>query len=875
MALKGRIALSNFSTGRDATYQILKGTGGIFVEGNNVAEVFIYLPTLSIVSFVSATYKRNSMSIGLRAQLKDVNNGDVGPSSHILWDDPTSETVNTWQTRSTTLAPGHHPSIVDHVAFQAGWNFGKGWLDDLIVEYKPGDLNANRNTGESDCDIARTGTSSVGNPIEVRGGEKREHIVDLQVNSPGAPLTFERRYRHTKRDDFDQMGLGWIHNHLIELIPPQSGEIMVQIATGGEAYFTETDPVNNPDHYDGVAGVDSFIDWDGVAQEYRLETPARNIYVFDSAGKLLSRTFANGEVWRYNYDGNDRLSEVADDYSRKLIFSYYSGLIGADAFKNDQLWRVGDHTASGLNGGSPSGRYIEFDYVSEKDDGVEVTTPRALLSSVADVRGEGWLYDYYGQDSGENDSNLLNILTRRESPDVDVTGNGNNDGVITLEEIAYTLNVGGVITDINQKRGGNLLETDFAFQPNGDNLTTESVAGQVTTHHFQGEVFAGSELPGANGAFATQIQNTTYRPFSNTDANGNATLLGWDTNGKLLDWIIDPLGNQIVFEYDTDERLTTSTDAEGRKTAYTYGDINNPRQPTQIDVLDVDGITLLRRQTFSYDTKGRVLSEKTLDPADGITVLQEVTRTYYTVGDGNGLLHQVTQKDIGGTNDVTTTFTYDSAGRVIKTQQNSNFGSCDVAFTVYDPAGNVLASICNYDPGLNPDPTTAAEAAALYDPSQPDKNRVTTHAYDSLGRRVSTTINAASNTEQTILTLYDALDRVIRTISNYKVQGTSAPGDWVFENGAWKTGPGGATISHGADETENIISDTDYNDRGFVRLQRDVLGNATLFGYDAAGRLIKTVQNASQPAYNNDYSGTSPDPELANYNPNANAAQDI
>jgi YD repeat-containing protein len=40
-----------------------------------------------------------------------------------------------------------------------------------------------------------------------------------------------------------------------------------------------------------------------------------------------------------------------------------------------------------------------------------------------------------------------------------------------------------------------------------------------------------------------------------------------------------------------------------------------------------------------------------------------------------------------------------------------------------------------------------------------------------------------------------------------------------------------------------------------VRLRRDALGNVTLYGYDVADRLIKTVQFASQPDYNNDTDG--------------------
>ena len=71
------------------------------------------------------------------------------------------------------------------------------------------------------------------------------------------------------------------------------------------------------------------------------------------------------------------------------------------------------------------------------------------------------------------------------------------------------------------------------------------------------------------------------------------------------------------------------------------------------------------------------------------------------------------------------------------------------------------------------------------------------------------------------------------------------------------------------------MTDTAYNTRGLVRKQVDVLGNVTLYGYDDADRLVKTIQNASQTSYNNDYSGAGFDPILANYIPNSSADQDI
>lgn len=284
----------------------------------------------------------------------------------------------------------------------------------------------------------------------------------------------------------------------------------------------------------------------------------------------------------------------------------------------------------------------------------------------------------------------------------------------------------------------------------------------------------------------------------------------------------------------------------------------------------------LRWQEFVYDHRGHILAEQVVNPEDAV-LAQEVTRCYHATGPASGLLQEVVQKDQDNLSNITTNYTYDSVGRVVQTQRHNTFGSCEVSYTVYDAAGDVLASICNYDSGTHAPPTTAEEAAALYDDADPDKNQVTAYRYDDAGRRVEATANAGADHAVTTLTLYDTLSRVTRTITHYHPQGSSDPAAWVWVSDHWEDGNSNP-VSHGADNTQNIIADTAYNQRGQVRLQRDVLGSVILYGYDAAGRQVKVVRSASVPDYNNDYAGTVPnqaDPDLSNYSAVIAPARDI
>ena len=94
-------------------------------------------------------------------------------------------------------------------------------------------------------------------------------------------------------------------------------------------------------------------------------------------------------------------------------------------------------------------------------------------------------------------------------------------------------------------------------------------------------------------------------------------------------------------------------------------------------------------------------------------------------------------------------------------------------------------------------------------------------AQDALGRRIAATAFAGASFAQTSRTVYDALGRATRTVQNYDATGLSNahPADWVWSaaNARWEDGAGNA-VSHGGDNTKNLISDTAYHMRGLARM---------------------------------------------------------
>jgi len=440
-------------------------------------------------------------------------------------------------------------------------------------------------------------------PVDLQTGEKLEIVSDLTVNTPAGALTFTRSFRQSKRDDadFQFMGLGWIHNHqwsLLENPPGNPDVIEVHMDNGTTVFFTRVGASNR---YQGDPGLAAYIDVDpgSSTARYTLVGTDQTRHIFDDQQQLRSRISALGEVWAYDYYtagmAVNKLREVADSYGRRLHFSYIDAL---GQYDHLQAWRVGDHSANGLDGVNPTGRYVEFTFTTEKSNGVDVPSPRALLHKVKDARGQEWTYTYYGQQPGETIIEQLNFLMAVSSPAVDTTGDGLTDGVLTIKDLVYTLS-GDTVTNIVERLGfvqgadpnTALLKTALAFQPDEENITTEETAGQTTTHVFANGVYAGPEDPANH--FHRQSLDLQYRPWKQTDANGHATFLQWSADGKHLEQIADPLGHRTQFEYDGADRLVASRDAEGRETLYGYEDPTNPRQPTLAAVaVDAEGISI-------------------------------------------------------------------------------------------------------------------------------------------------------------------------------------------------------------------------------------------------------------------------------------------
>ena len=448
--------------------------------------------------------------------------------------------------------------------------------------------------------------------------------------------------------------------------------------------------------------------------------------------RLLTLQDPQGNLTTFDYDSRGYLGMAGDPTDQRYL-----------DFTHDPQGRltvITDHT----------GRSVEYGY-DDLDN----------LTVVTDTRGLEWTYVYTSAGTG---SHLLHQIIDPDGRTVEKTffddqgratrqldGEGR-----TMAEIAYST-VGGneirvvteagkVYTDTYNARG--LLENQV------DSL------GNETSHDFD-DAFNRNYSEDGNGNATIYTRTPLGQTTAITDAQGNVTTFEYDDRNNLTR-SVDARGTETTYAYDTRNNIISTTNHLGHSTRYTYN--ANGRQTSVTDenghttrygydaigqrTVITDALGNVTR--YEYDAVGRLV--RTVD------ALGKVTLNEYDGGDN---LVKVTENYLAGQPqnyqneyNLVTEYTYDGAGRRVTTTDTLG----RVSRSVYDDAGRLLRSIQNEHP---------TETAQNY---QNEYNLITEYVYDAAGNQVATidTLGRETRTE------YDALNRVERTIVNY-VDGSYNP----------------------------------------------------------------------------------------------------
>ena len=556
-------------------------------------------------------------------------------------------------------------------------------------------------------------------------------------------------------------------------------------------------------------------------------------------GKAVSLTETSGTKKIFGYDGNDRLTSVADGFGRSLTYTWD----GTDG----QIDSVSDGT-----------RTVTFGYNAGN------------LTSFTDLEGKIWTYEYDGEDRlmrlkdpenriiVENDFNAdSRVVRQRSMGDANREWNYTWSGFLNVEENPE----GGQSVFVYDDRGRNTVVvnalsqftrnyydgqdrifavqnpkqeiTFFDYNPDNNLSLKEDPLGDFETYLFDGNLRVATSVD-KRGFQKTYTYTAAHQIETITDSLGNATTHTYYPNG-LLHTVKDGENKITTFEYDIHGNKSKVTSHDN-----TFQSMTNSVAGDVLTVTDAE----LRTVTNTYNARRQILTT-TLEAIPGEPA-SSVTNTY----DDSGNLASTT--DANGN---TTSFTHNALRNSVSTTLPTLPAGNNVVTTGYDTrdwpvsVGNSLGHtvITEYDAAGRPEAVTDAlsrrsetilDALGRVIEAKDPLNRVTKQAWTSRGETDSTTDALNKNTGF----LYDENGNpLVRTNRRGKSYG------YTYD--------AASRLTH-AGTPENKLTMTGYFDNNLVRTLTEPSLQTTTFAYNGKNLVSSKTDPTGTVVYGYDDSGS-------------------
>jgi RHS repeat-associated protein len=697
-------------------------------------------------------------------------------------------------------------------------------------------------------------------PVNLATGNYAYNHLDLRIPGRGLPFEFKRFYNSkATASSGPPLGFGWAHSYNISLSISASNSAAV-IAFGDghqEAYST-----NGAGGYVSEVGV--FNSLTASAGTFSLTTKEQQTYNFDGQGRLTTIADKNNNTLTLAYSGA-QLATITDTVGRSITFS--NNAAGCLAQITD-----------------PLGRTVQFAYDANTNL-VSVTDTRSGLTQFG--------YDEYHQMTNAIDPRGNTFVSMRYDAQKRVVSS-QKDALLNATTFNYDF-VNGVttVTDPLGNVSYNYYDPLLRVTKTLDNLGNIQAFEYDTNNNR-------TKVVDKNGNATTYAYDGNGNVISKTDPPSNTTLIGYDGKNNPTNRV-DALSGLALFRYDLKGNLTNTLNALGRTNTVRYDVFGQP-----IIVTDANGNSstnlydssgnLIGTQdpfgdanAFMYDVVGRKTSQVDAlgrtnyfyyDPADNLTAsVNALGNTNSFTYDGNN--NRLTSTDYLGN---TTTNIYDQKDRLIIIRDplggsvTNDYDALDrkirvhdarggVTWYGHDPVGNLVfvrnaagkVTRYTYDPNGN--------KTSIIDPI----GNVTTNVFDSLNRVVLTQ-DALGHSATAV---YDALGRRTQTVdalnrTNYfgydalgrLTQFTDAAGGvvaYTYDNVGNRTSttdPNGHTTTNIFDALNRLVKTTDpsgglaqfaYDAVGNLASRTDPNGNTTTYLYDANNRRTQITYPTGTP----------------------------
>jgi RHS repeat-associated protein len=461
---------------------------------------------------------------------------------------------------------------------------------------------------------------------------------------------------------------------------------------------------------------------------------------------------------------------------------------------------------------SPANRYVNLTYDSTAaqytltyhDGSQKVFAQSGYLLAIRDRNGNATSLSY-------DSTNRIVQVTDASGRSLSFTyGDSKNPNQVTA--ITDVVGLAASYTYDNASRLLQVRYTDstvssYVYDSNSLLTSVLDNEGKVLEAHTYDQQFRGLTSQRAGGVDLVSVSYGTNGAAQIADSAGNTSayattkIANWGKVTSVSGTTCASCGAQgpVSYIYDGRANRTSTTDALGRTTSFTYDAFGEVLTRSIV----VGGNTLT--WGYTYDNLGNVLISR--DPL-GFTM----TNVY----DGRGnLLSTTTPAPDGAHSGSTTSFTYDSKGELVQVT-DSRGNSTQMTYT---PAGQIASAtdtqgkVTQFQYDRRGNKTAAMDALG----------NVTTYTYD--GRNQLTKV---TNPDQTSMQYsYDSRGRRTSVID-----------------------PNGKTTSNAYDDADHLISVTDaaqqvthyaYDTENNLTSITDALGRQTTFSYDKQRRVIQTM----------------------------------
>ena len=416
-------------------------------------------------------------------------------------------------------------------------------------------------------------------------------------------------------------------------------------------------------------------------------------YGYDAAGRLTSRTDANGHRTLFFYNADSRM-----------------------VYAINPLGEVEAHRYDGLSQETGITRYaarLDPSTLATLQGGLSSTSLDAMMSRLANVQADAVttaVYDRAGRQIDRTDA--LGVHTRQR----------------------YDSFSGAIATIIDTETGP--IETRRRFDARGLLIaeTRDAVGLAATTR---------------------QTYDAFGRFVGSTDANGNTRTVQYDRLGRTVQ-VVDATGAAQSTTYDAFSRILTRTDALGNATTLRYDDQARSTTLNTAEGVTVTTVMNRHGQTQSVADGNGNVTQLTYD-RDGNQVAQDTALTHagsrhdrtgllIETIDGNGtstiLRYDAANRVLSRTVDpsglaLTTSYVYDALGRIV---QNTGPNGTVTTFG-YDRTGQLLRQVIDPD-GLALTTSLSWDARGQQLSVTDAKGILTRYQYDAFGRRVAQTQDA-------------------------------------------------------------------------------------------------------------------------------------